>query len=125
MELLETQDPEKKRLIETSERHRMEMEREVEDISNRSDRMLKNALVIGGALALTYVLVNQLSSRKTKKKNLKKPKVADSEVEEYEDETPSVLSQMGDKFVSTATIFLLDLAKEKLSDYLQNRKTEK
>ena len=60
-----------------------------------------------------------------KKKNSKKPKVADSEVEEYEDETPSVLSQMGDKFVSTATIFLLDLAKEKLSDYLQNRKTEK
>ncbi|MGC4021942.1 MAG: hypothetical protein QM734_08365 [Cyclobacteriaceae bacterium] len=125
MELLETQDPEKKRLIETSERHRMEMEREVEDISNRSDRMLKNALIIGGALALTYVLVNQFSSRKTKKKSSKKPKVVNDEVEEYEDESPSVFSQMGDKVVNTATLFLLDLAKEKLSDYLENRKSEK
>lgn len=125
MELLETQDPEKKKLIESSQRHKYEMEREVKDISDRSEKMLKNALIIGGALALTYVVINQLSSTKAKKKKAKKAKSADVElVEEDEDESPSVLSQMGDKFVNTATLFLLDLAKEKLSEYLQNKKSK-
>lgn len=123
MELLETQDPEKKKLIESSQRHKHEMEREVKDISDRSEKMLKNALIIGGALALTYVVVNQLSSTKAKKCKPKKAKSASVvEVEEEEDESPSMLSQMGDKLVNTATLFLLDLAKEKLSDYLQNKK---
>ena len=125
MELLETQDPEKKRLIESSLRHKQEMEREVKDISDRSEKMLKNALIIGGALALTYVVVSQLSSTKTKKKKSKHPKDVTIEDEEEEmNESPSMLSQMGDKLVSTATLFLLDLAKEKLSDYLQNKKTK-
>src|SRR5437762_3259919 len=126
MELLETQDPEKKRLIESSLRHKQEMEREVKDISDRSEKMLKNALIIGGALALTYVVVNQLSSTKTKKKKVKHPKNLSIEEEDDDEEVenPSMLSQMGDKLVSTATLFLLDLAKEKLSDYLQNKKTK-
>ena len=72
MELLETQDPEKRKLLETSNRHRQEMEREIKDISQKTEKVLKNALIIGGALALTYIVVNQLSSSKTKKK--KKPK---------------------------------------------------
>src|ERR1041385_7752484 len=98
MELLETQDPEKKKLIESSLRHKQEMEREVKDISDRSERMLKNALIIGGALALTYVVINQLSSTKSKKKKPKKAKSASVEmVDEEEDESPSMLSQMGDK----------------------------
>jgi hypothetical protein len=123
MELLETQDPEKKKLIESSLRHKQEMEREVRDISDRSEQMLKNALIIGGALALTYVVINQLSSTKSKKRKAKKAKSASVEVVgEEEDESPSVLSQMGDKIVNTATLFLLDLAKEKLSDYLQGKK---
>jgi len=86
---------------------------------------LKNALIIGGALALKYLVVNQLSSTKIKKKKTKKAKSADVElVEEDEDESPSVLSQMGDKLVNTATLFLLDLAKEKLADYLQTKKSK-
>ena len=125
MELLERQDPEKKRLIESSERHKYEMEREVKDISDRSEKMLKNALIIGGALALTYIVVNQLSSTKVKKKKAKKAKSAEVEtMEDEEDESPSVLSQMGDKFVNTATLFLLDMAKEKLSEYLQSKKSK-
>jgi hypothetical protein len=125
MELLETQDPDKKRLIESSERHRYEMEREVKEISDRSEKMLKNALIIGGALALTYMVVNQLSSTKVKKKKAKKAKSVGVEtMEDDEDESPSVLSQMGDKLVNTATLFLLDMAKEKLSDYLQPKKSK-
>ena len=124
MELLESQDPEKKRLIETSLRHKHEMEREVKDLSDRSEKMLKNALIIGGALALTYVVVNQLSSRKVKKKKVKPAKASTVEVEEEQEYEPSMLSQMGDKLINTATLFLLDLAKEKLNDYLQTRKSK-
>jgi len=120
MELLETQDPEKKRLIETSDRHRQEMERDLRDLSDRTESVLKNALVIGGALALTYLLVTQLSS--TKKRKSKKADV--DELETEANETPSMLTQVGDKVLNVATIFLLDLAKEKLSEYLQNRKTK-
>src|SRR5579871_4936367 len=110
MELLETQDPEKKRLLETSHRHRQEMERELKDISQRSEKVLKNALIIGGALALTYIAVTQLSSSKSKKKKSKKA-VEDIDYE-VEDEEPSLFAKMGDKVVNTATLFLLDLAKE-------------
>jgi hypothetical protein len=125
MELLETQDPEKKKLLETSNRHRQEMEREIKDISEKSEKFLKNALIIGGALALTYIVVNQLSSTKRKNKKLKKDKgIENSVVEEPIDESPSLLSQMGDKALNMATVLLLDLAKEKLSEYLQHRKSK-
>jgi len=125
MELLETQDPEKRKLLETSNRHRQEMEREIKDISAKSEKVLKNALIIGGVLALTYIVVNQLSSSKSKKKNSKKDKEVENLVyEESANESPSMLSQIGDKALNMATILLLDLAKDKLSEYLQNRKSK-
>jgi hypothetical protein len=125
MELLETQDPEKKRLLETSNRHRQEMEREIKDISQKTEKVLKNALIIGGALALTYVVVNQLSSSKSKKKKPGKDKAIEIPMEtERTEESQSLLSKVGDKALNMATVLLLDLAKEKLSEYLQNRKSK-
>lgn len=124
MELLETQDPEKRKLIESSQRHRKEMEREIKAISEKSEKVLKNALIIGGALALTYVVVSQLSSSKIKKRKSKKNiENEDSIHEEPIDENPSLLSKMGDRAINMATMLLLDLAKEKLSEYLQHRKS--
>ncbi len=123
MELLETQDPQKKKLIETSHRHRQEMERELKDLSDRSEKILKNALIIGGALALTYLVVNQLSSSEPKKKKAKKSS-ENAIMDQLEEEEPSLLSAMGDKVMNIASVFLLDLAKEKLSEYLQHRKSK-
>src|SRR5579872_559309 len=124
MELLETQDPEKRKLLETSDRHRQEMEREIKDISQRTEKILKNALIIGGALALTYIVVNQLSS-KGRKKTQKRGKELDQTIgEESTEESPSLLAKMGDKAMNMATLLLLDLAKEKLSEYLQQRKSK-
>jgi len=124
MELLETQDPEKRRLLETSNRHRQEMEREIKDISQKTEKVLKNALIIGGALALTYIVVNQLSSKTKKKKSRKEKDIENSSSEEPVDESPSLLSQLGDKAMNMASLLLLELAKEKLSDYLQHRKSK-
>jgi hypothetical protein len=125
MEFLETQDPEKKRLVETSNRHRQEMEREIKDISQKSEKVLRNVLIIGGVLALTYVVVSQFSSSKRKKKKSKKEKEVENSIEEETDnEKPSLLSKMGDKAMNMATMILLDLAKDKLSEYLEHRKSK-
>ena len=125
MELLETQYPEKRRLLETSNRHQQEMEREIKDISQKTEKVLKNTLIIGGALALTYIVVSQLSSSKSKKRKSRKEKeVESSPDEEPIDQSPSLLSKMGDKALNMATVLLLDLAKEKLSEYLQHRKSK-
>jgi hypothetical protein len=131
MELLETQDPDKKRLIETSERHKHELQKEVKAMSDKTEQVVKNALIIGGTLAITYLLVSQLSGVSTKKNSKKaKSKIVRDENEESIDHDqdsyspPSFLSQLGDRVVSQATLVLLDIAKDKLADYLSNRKTK-
>ena len=126
MELLETQNPERKKLLETSERHTRELEKEVKDMSDKTEKVLKNALIIGGALAVTYLLVSQLGSGKKKKKSKAKiqlqaaPAPIDQMVEE-EEETPSAFSAIGAKIADTATVMLLDIAKEALSEFLKTR----
>ncbi len=125
MELLETQDPERRRLLETSDRHKRELEKEVKDMSDKTEKVVKNALIIGGVLAVSYLLVSQLGSGKKKKKLKVKPTAAVATVESEEDEepeTPGVFAQIGTKVVDTATLVLLDLAKEALTEFLKNRK---
>jgi hypothetical protein len=124
MELLETQDPEKKRLIEMSDRHKRELEKEVKSMTEKTEKTLKNALIIGGVLALTYLAVNQLSSSGKKKRRAKIKLATTNAAEEdiEEEEAPSVLSQLSAKVVDTASVVLLDLAKEALSEFLKTRK---
>jgi hypothetical protein len=127
MELLETQDPEKRKLLETSERHRRELEREVRDISSRTERVLTNALIVGGVLALSYFAVRQFSKGKSKKKKDKKegtlePGNDNAGVAAAETAAPSLLSEIGSKVINQATLILIELAKEKLMEYLQSRK---
>ena len=128
MELLESQDPEKKRLIETSDRHKRALEKEVRDLTSQTERMLTNALIIGGSLALTYFVITSVSGRKKKKK--KKDKIASAQtsaaetVEEEidDDQGPSIVSQIGTRIINQAAIMILDVAKEKLFEYLESRK---
>jgi hypothetical protein len=44
MELLETQNPERKKLLETSERHKRELEKEVKDMSDEQITEILNAM---------------------------------------------------------------------------------
>jgi hypothetical protein len=129
MELLETQDPEKRKLLETSERHRRELEKEVSDITQRTEKVLTNALIVGGVLAVAYFAVSQFSKGKSKKKKHKKQKTkgaADGEIVEAElvstPATPSLLSEIGTKVINQATLMLIDIAREKLMEYLEKRK---
>jgi hypothetical protein len=128
MELLETQDPEKKRLLETSDRHKHELEKEVKDLSDKTERIVKNALIIGGTLAVTYLIVSSLSSSRKKKHKAKvnqretSDEDAVSDVKNGSYSSPSFLSQLGERFATQATALLLGIAKDKLSEYLSNRK---
>ena len=117
MELLETQDPEKKKLIETSDRHKRELEKEVTAISEKTEKVLKNALIIGGALALTYFTISQLTKTKARRKKVKEDNQENEEedVIASEPSVPSFMSQMGERVINQATLVLLDLAKDMLT----------
>ncbi|MEK6782931.1 MAG: hypothetical protein AABY93_14630 [Bacteroidota bacterium] len=133
MELLETQDPERQRLIATSDRHKRELEKEVKAISDKTEQVLKNVLVIGGTLAITYFTITQITNVKSKRKKAKETKIENEEagllkqpgqdeVVVSEPHRPSFISQIGERIVSQATLVLLDLAKDLLMDYLESRK---
>jgi len=130
VELLETQDPERRRLMEEANRHKQNLEGELSLVSDRTQKIVTNALIIGGALALSYLLVNQLSKTKKKKRKARAmltvasapTPVAESQ---EEDEEPSVLAQIGDRVVSQATLVLLDIARSKLMEYLEARNNKK
>jgi len=134
MEILESQDPEKKRLIEASERHKRALEKGVLDLSKDTKKVLTNALIIGGVLALSYVAVRSFSSSGGKKKKHKRrakvtlvsPSVSSngtSDDDDIEDAgQPGVLASIGTQVMNHATVMLIDIAREKLMEYLESRK---
>lgn len=130
---LETDNPEKGQLLLKSAHHQKLLEDEVKLISERSEKIITNALIIGGALALTYFLVSGLSGSSEKKKSrVKKVKfVADSDESEsqgQEFDQPAeagMISQIGSVLVAQATGFLLSIAREKLIEYLQSQGLKK
>jgi len=127
MELLESNDP-KLELLKKSAKHRQDLEDEVRLISAKTERIITNTLIIGGTLAAAYVLVRQFSGpskkRKVKSQKLKVVHAAPAEAAEVEEEeafVPGIVSQVGQAIASQATVFLLGLAKEKLSEFLQGQ----
>jgi len=123
---METDDLIKSQLLQKAAQQRQEIESEMHDISDRTEKVLTNALIIGGSLALTYFLVRGFSSSKKRKARKAKVKVKAADTvdtddkEVYEESGPSrILSQIGTAVASQATMLLLDLAKEKLMEYLQ------
>jgi hypothetical protein len=116
----------KMELLKRSAKHRDELEKEVKLISERTENILTNALIIGGTLAAAYLIVRTFSGRSVKKKSRgRKINILPAAVREAqtviddEPSSPGIVSQIGTALASQATIFLLGLAKEKLSEYLQ------
>jgi len=122
MELLDTDDPIKGELLMKTARHREELEQETRAIADRTEKIITNAIVIGGALALTYFLYTQISGSKKKKSKKKEDSAAEVETE-HERDTPSVasniISEVGSALVAQGGALLLTLAKEKLTEYLR------
>lgn len=134
MELHELDD-EKSRLIKRSAQQKAALGDEMNNASERTEKMISNALVIGGGLLVSYLVVRKLTKKSKSKKRKAKQKamaapqyvIADREEEEEEEAQPSVLAsaigQIGTVVASQATAFLLGIAQEKLMEYLDNRKT--
>ncbi|MBX2967788.1 MAG: hypothetical protein KF803_00320 [Cyclobacteriaceae bacterium] len=132
MKAMETDDLVKSQLLQKAAQQREEIESEMHEITDRTEKVLTNALIIGGALALTYFLVRGFSSKKKRKARKTKVKAKAAEVDDakdtdvYEESGPSrILSQIGTAVASQATMLLLDLAKEKLMEYLQAQAQKK
>ncbi len=128
MDLYESNDQKKMELLTRSSKHRQGVEDEVKLISERTQSILTNALIVGGTLAATYFLARQMSRRNSKRKGrIKKVKIVPSSTAHEgvhhgndESESPGVMSQISTALLSQATIFLLGFAKQKLSQYLQS-----
>lgn len=132
MELMETDDPVKSRLLKKTSQYREDLEDEAKIISDKTEKMITNALIIGGSLALTYFAYKQFSggSKSKSKAKAKKVKIVDAatDVEEEAEEQSGpgkIISQIGTALVSQASVFLLSMAKEKLSEYLQAQEQKK
>ena len=125
----ETDDPVKSQLLSKALHQREELEDEVKYISERTEKIVTTALIVGGALALTYFLMSQFSGSKSRKSKSKKTKAAsaaaDVEEEVEEPSEPNVMAQIGTALATQATAFLLSIAKEKLSEYLQAQQKKK
>lgn len=131
MKGMETDDLVKSQLLQKAAQQRQEIESEMLELTDRTEKVLTNALIIGGALAL-YFLVRGFASSKKKKARKGKAKAKSTETdvaeenEVYEESGPSrILSQIGTAVASQATVLLLDLAKEKLMEFLHAQAQKK
>jgi len=129
MELLESDSP-KSELVKKSIQQRKALEEEVKVFSDRTEKIITNALIVGGALALTYWIVSRFMSSDSKSKS-KRQKLATSTNEPFiqeekgESKIAAVLSDVGTVLASQATAFLLALAKEKLMEFLASQVDKK
>jgi len=130
---LETDNPEKGQLLQRSAHHRELLEEEVKLITERSEKIITNALIIGGALALTYFVVSSLSGsgkkRKSSSKKIKLVTAADAEEDTNagitEPQEAGFVSQIGSVLMAQATGLLLSIAREKLVEFLQSQAAKK
>lgn len=119
MKRLDTDDPIKSELLMKTARHREDLEEETRAIADRTEKIITNAVIIGGALALTYFLYTQLSGSKKKKAKKKEREIEGDEEAEESSTAGNILSQLGTALVSQGGVLLLALAKEKLTEYLR------
>jgi len=122
--VLESNDP-KEALLKKTASYRHGLEQEVKQISERTEKIITNALIIGGTLAVAYILARQFSESSSKKKaNETRDTATPSKLtgeETPEVVAPSIVAQIGSALASHATVFLLTIAKEKLSEYLKSQ----
>ncbi len=131
MELLETDDPIKGQLLQRSAKHREQLEEDARLISEKTEKMLTNALIIGGALAVTYFVVSSFSGKKKKKSKTAEIRLVhgaggpEQSATASEPEPPGMMATIGSALAAQATTLLLSLAKEKLMEFLESQAAKK
>ena len=117
------QDP-RSELIEKTALHKKLFQEDVVLVSEQMEKVLVNTLIIGGVLGLGYFLARQFSGsdKPSPRKKMAKPVQADQEeVPMNGSEKENLFSEVKTIIASQVTAFLLTLAKEKLTEYLQSQ----
>lgn len=130
MEILERQDPEKKKLMDEVSYHKRQLESGAKEVSRQTEKLLTNAVIIGATVTLSYLLYKSLagSSKKSKKSETasligEAPAEVSTPVStDQPSRTSKILSDIGNRIAEEATLFLLNMAKEKLIAYLETKK---
>ncbi len=87
--------------------------------------------MIGGTLALTYFVLRQFTASRRKKKRSERIRIVQaqadgSEISPQEDSAGSgIMAQIGTTLATQAAAFLLDIARQKLSEYIEEKLAEK
>lgn len=123
MEILEMTDPERKKLLNKVNDKKHDLEVVASALTGNTKKVLLNGLVITGALVVTFFVVRSISASKSKKDKKEGSPLKDQPEEQSKNEA-SFISGLGDRIVEAAVIFLLGLAKERLSEYLESRKNK-
>ena len=127
MELLETNDP-KTHLLRKAAGQKQALSDEAKRISDKTEKVVKNVLIVGGIMVATYLVYTLLSDSSSKKKKKRMDTIHNQDTEKkYPKESlaQGVLSKVGTVLAGQASVLLLSLAKEKLAEYLHNRATRK
>jgi ABC-type microcin C transport system duplicated ATPase subunit YejF len=123
MELLETNE-DKDLLVKQTEKYKQQLNDEFNSITQNTEKIVTNVLIIGGTLAVTYIVARMFFRGGSKRKARKKVKELKEDVEHglgvasQKDSEPGMVSQIGSALAAQATVFLLNLAKDKLSAYM-------
>ncbi len=122
MEYLETADPEKKQLIEEVRRRKEKLDAEANALAKKGQRVMTNALIIGGVLIGSYLVYRAISGSKQKeKKNIVSPAASP----EQKKQSASFFGSFGKRLTQVAAIFILNLARQRVADWLASNKKEK
>lgn len=131
MELLERQDPEKKKLMDEVSFHNRQPESGAKVVSLQTEKLLTNAVIIGATLTLSYLIYRSLSGPSKRIKNSDAASHTDlvtagqkpvTVAEPPVSNASKILSDIGNRLAEEATLFLLNMAKEKLIAYLESKK---
>ena len=121
----------KKELLLASEEYREEIKAGLKSVADSLGETGRNALIIGGSVLVGYLLYRAFSSDNEDEEptvKIQKRPITDSEIYMQQPKSPRVIDKVAEKIMDTATVFLLEIAKQKLAEFLeqnqQNRKNE-
>lgn len=127
MELLETADPAKRRLMEEVRKRREQLDAEAGALARRSSKNLSNGLIIAGVLVGSFLIYKSISAYRKRGKS----KAAVSDIKPHPDTdikhqaktaTPGSGNLLSTRLAQIAVVFLLNLARERVTAWLASKK---
>jgi hypothetical protein len=127
-------EKQKAQFIHEVDLHKSDVEEEINQLKEKAERVLTTALIVGGALALTYFIAKRFTHSPSAKKTVKSKKKIrsiqeDQDFEDDQSETTGtragdLLGKVGESLINQATAMLLDIAKEKLIEFILTQQSK-